>query len=320
MQSFLNWSFRLYRLFGIEVRIHWLFPVIAALEILQWSKEEGRADYGAYLMLSLFLSTLIHEYGHCAAARIVGAGADQILLWPLGGLAMVGHSPTNRGEVFVALAGPITGFLACAVCLGVSGVLGEPITWNTFNPFGGKEAWGHSLVQDILKLNLIVNAVNLLTPAFPLDGGRILTGLLVPLLGYARALLTTTLVGIIFGIGLMGSGMYFRAWHPTIFGIWVAVSCVIARMQLKAGAMPEYAYAESFDYRPERPHRPGFFARWRMKREARRRARMAQEERRIREQVDNILDKVKREGMEALTPRERAALNEASKFFRDNEG
>lgn len=317
MQTLFNWNFRLYRAFGIDVRIHWTLPLFMLVEIANWAKYD-MVDYGSYLMLGLFLGILIHEYGHCIAARLTGAGADQILLWPLGGLAMVGHSHTNRGDIFVAFAGPAFGILVCGLCLGLAGVTDADISWQAINPFAG---WGDNLWIDILKINIVINALNLFAPVFPLDGGRILTGLLAYRIGYGRALLVTTFIGLLFGITCLGIALYLRQFYTGIFGLWVVVSCLIARAQLKMGALPEYGspYAESLESVPERP-RLGFFARWRMKREAKRRAREKESERRMREEVDLILDKVKREGMDALSPKERAALNEASRRMRDSEG
>ncbi len=43
-------------------------------------------------------TVLIHELGHALAARRVGGHADGILLWPLGGLAFVGHDCGPKGE------------------------------------------------------------------------------------------------------------------------------------------------------------------------------------------------------------------------------
>lgn len=38
----------------------------------------------------------------------MGAEVHYILLWPLGGLAFVGHSSTPARDLFVALLGPLT--------------------------------------------------------------------------------------------------------------------------------------------------------------------------------------------------------------------
>lgn len=46
----------------------------------------------------LLLTVLIHELGHCLAARSVGSEVQGILLWPLGGLAFIGKTPGPKGK------------------------------------------------------------------------------------------------------------------------------------------------------------------------------------------------------------------------------
>lgn len=45
----------------------------------------------------LLFTVLTHELGHCMAARQVGGHAESILLWPLGGLAYIGHNQGPKG-------------------------------------------------------------------------------------------------------------------------------------------------------------------------------------------------------------------------------
>ena len=48
----LNWSFKLYRLFGITVRIHWLWPVVLVSELFRgW--RGGYTDYAAGVLAIL---------------------------------------------------------------------------------------------------------------------------------------------------------------------------------------------------------------------------------------------------------------------------
>src|SRR5438128_2334251 len=93
-----SWSFPIGRLFGISVRIHFLFPLVCLGLILRVTTK-GYLP-GAWIDMSmvlglLFFTVLLHEFGHCFAARRVGGEANEVLLWPLGGLAAcdVPHQP-----------------------------------------------------------------------------------------------------------------------------------------------------------------------------------------------------------------------------------
>src|SRR5262245_25708971 len=99
MRDPLSWSFPVARLFGITVRIHFLFPLVA-LGLIGRAASLDKLGMGlwvdaAMLMGLLFLTVLLHEFGHCFAARHVGGDASEVLLWPLGGLAYcdVPHNP-----------------------------------------------------------------------------------------------------------------------------------------------------------------------------------------------------------------------------------
>lgn len=75
------------------------FPVIFACALLgQSSFTAAGLGWTALLYGPILLVTvLVHELGHSLAARSVGSEAHGILLWPLGGLAFVGHSSGPRG-------------------------------------------------------------------------------------------------------------------------------------------------------------------------------------------------------------------------------
>src|SRR5207237_7029453 len=57
--------------------------------------------------LSLFGIVLMHECGHALACRQVGGRADQIVLWPLGGVAYVDPPPRPGATLWSIAAGPL---------------------------------------------------------------------------------------------------------------------------------------------------------------------------------------------------------------------
>ena len=102
----INWSFRAGRLWGIDVRVHVTFVICAIVLLWMELPKPGSGEavslrravvdaFGTYGML--FAVVLLHEFGHCFGARHVGGDADEILLWPLGGLASVNPPPPSAG-------------------------------------------------------------------------------------------------------------------------------------------------------------------------------------------------------------------------------
>src|ERR1051325_217595 len=74
---------------GIHVRIHITYILLIVGRLLSTLGKDGWPIKSvASTMGTLFLLVLLHEFGHCVACRRVGGDADEVLMWPLGGLAM----------------------------------------------------------------------------------------------------------------------------------------------------------------------------------------------------------------------------------------
>ena len=54
-----------------------------------------------------FLIVLLHEFGHALACRQVGGTANQIVLWPLGGVAYVNPPQRPGATLWSIAAGPL---------------------------------------------------------------------------------------------------------------------------------------------------------------------------------------------------------------------
>ena len=96
MRDPMSWSFSIGRLFGVLIRIHIAFPIVVLGLLLSTAMRQPPPGYVypeglwidvALISAMLFVSVLLHEFGHCFGARSVGGNAEQILMWPLGGLA-----------------------------------------------------------------------------------------------------------------------------------------------------------------------------------------------------------------------------------------
>src|SRR5216684_262718 len=117
MQDPFSWAFPLGRFFGIPVKVNVLFPLVAAGLILraafQKDVEPGSWIDAAMLMALLFVVVLLHEFGHCFGARAVDGDAQEVMMWPLGGLAFVDVPHTPRANFIAVAAGPAVNLVIC---------------------------------------------------------------------------------------------------------------------------------------------------------------------------------------------------------------
>jgi Zn-dependent protease len=138
MHDPMKWALPLFRAFGIHVKVHWSFFLITIPMFLRLNYlADGLLWWFDIFMLSVgmvFFIVLLHEFGHCFAARYVGGDANEILLWPLGGLAYVEVPHHPRSHFFVTICGPAVNFvlvIACAVAFLSAGF--SPL--KALNPF-----------------------------------------------------------------------------------------------------------------------------------------------------------------------------------------
>ncbi|HVK11684.1 MAG TPA: site-2 protease family protein [Gemmataceae bacterium] len=119
MRDPMSWSIPLFRAFGIQVKLHILYIVITVGMLLKvWTQPGGKnhlAEFALIWVVMLFLIILLHEFGHCFAARKVDGEADEILMWPLGGLAYCSVPHTPRANFITAAGGPMVNVLICVV-------------------------------------------------------------------------------------------------------------------------------------------------------------------------------------------------------------
>src|SRR4051794_13843476 len=119
MRDPFSWSFPIGRLFGITIKVHILFPLVVLGLILRPVFMDG-SKAGIWIdasmvMALLFLTVLLHEFGHCFMGRWVGGEANEVLLWPLGGLAAVDVPHSARANFLTAAGGPLVNVLICAL-------------------------------------------------------------------------------------------------------------------------------------------------------------------------------------------------------------
>lgn len=112
-------SVRLFRIGGIQVFLHWSWFLVAAFEISTRSHSYSSLTWNILEYLALFIIVLIHEFGHALACRQVGGTADQIVLWPLGGVAYVNPPPRPGANLWSIAAGPLVNVVLIPIIFGL---------------------------------------------------------------------------------------------------------------------------------------------------------------------------------------------------------
>ena len=107
MSTLRQGSIRLFRFAGVDVFLHWSWFFVALFEINGRAGTYSSITWNVLEYLALFLIVLLHEYGHALACRQVGGTANQIVLWPMGGVAYVDPPPRPGATLWSIAAGPL---------------------------------------------------------------------------------------------------------------------------------------------------------------------------------------------------------------------
>lgn len=202
----MKWAVGIARIAGIELRVHVTFGLVLVLGAMQWGAHHGArgALFGAALTALLFGCVVLHELGHSLVARRFGLGVRQIVLLPIGGVAMIEGKPKRPvHELLIALAGPAVNVVLAAGLLAVASrwygvdTLAEVVRAGASKPAPSAE----TAITWLLGANLGLAVFNMI-PAFPLDGGRVLRAALAMILGPARATTLATATGQVLAVGL----------------------------------------------------------------------------------------------------------------------
>lgn len=208
-------SLTIARVRGIPVRLSIWFllvlPLFAWLMARAYFTPEGAAApdawgwlWGALLAIGLFGSVLLHEFAHSFAAMKEGIAVRSITLLPIGGVSAFEDIPSDpKAEFKITIVGPLTNF-----------VLGLPLlVLVLFDLVPEILPQFDAFVAAFAYVNVAIGLFNLLLPAFPMDGGRILRSLLATRMGRVRATRYASVVGRgiavlmgIFGLLTFGTG------------------------------------------------------------------------------------------------------------------
>jgi Zn-dependent protease/CBS domain-containing protein len=198
----MNWSFKIAKILGIDVRIHITFFLLLAFIGLGSYQSGGPAGavQGVLFICLVFLCVLLHEFGHAIAARRYGIRTPDITMLPIGGVARLERMPEKPGqELVVAIAGPLVNVVIAGTLTLIFGFSGDLLHLGTLDD------GATSLPQKLIRVNALLVLFNMI-PAFPMDGGRVLRAFLAMRLPYAHATQIAANVGqlMAFAFGFLG--------------------------------------------------------------------------------------------------------------------
>ena len=306
---------------GIRVTVHWTL-FLAGLALLGMFHANPR--FGMILVLIVFGSIFLHEMGHCFGARHVGGRANEVILWPLGGLAPLEVEVRPWPLFFSTIMGPAVNVALALVGIALLLVMGGSLAWLFAPPLEVASSLALQVAWALAFINIVLAFFNLI-PAFPLDGGRIFHTALWPRFGFEQALKIAIVLGYVCAAGFVVYGLWTRDLLLVAVGAFVAFGAYQERKALEQGHMlgqeERSPWAESLPYydpQPERePRKPGVIARWREERQRKREAEEAERKAAMRQRLDEVLKKVSEVGgVNNLSAEERRFLEEASAELR----
>ena len=251
----MNWSWRIGRIAGIDVYIHFTFVLLLAWVALEYYFAYGNAAQavgGLVFVLALFGIIVLHELGHALTARRFGIQTRDITLLPIGGVARLERMPEDpRQELLVALAGPAVNVVLAGIFYLIL-YFGQGLA-----PASTAARVGGAFLSQLFWVNVSLAVFNLL-PAFPMDGGRVLRALLAMRIDYVRATQIAATIGqgmaLLFGF----LGLFFNPFLIFIaLFVWLGAAQEASLAQMRAalgGISVERVMITNFrTLRPEEP-------------------------------------------------------------------
>jgi Zn-dependent protease/CBS domain-containing protein len=208
------------RIFGIPLYLHpsWfiiflLITVSLATQFTSqhpaWTRDQHWA-LGIVTSFLFFASVVFHELSHSMVAKAYKIPVESITLFVFGGLSRITREPANGKQEFnVAIAGPLSS-LFLAGCFG--------LVWRYVT---GSEMI-HAAAGWLAEINLMLALFNLV-PGFPLDGGRVLRGIVWGITGdFTKATKIAANAGKFFAYLMILLGVWQALHGNWVGGLWLA--------------------------------------------------------------------------------------------------
>lgn len=335
------WSLPLGSVAGDPLRIHVVYPVVAAGLYLRTVFANGAPDgvwREAFLVQAiLLLSVLARAMGTLAIRRLEEADHQETIIWPLGHYSRIeGFAGASYWSLLSGTS--VTLFFAAFSAFGLLAMGYIPPSLATWNPYGPTTA-GTLLLSDfhgdtapvaagwatLLARFSFVNGwllfANLL-PAYPLDASRLMARILWKRSEppeATQAVLTASMISIL-GVMVAGIAMGEVLYLALAMVVYLEARAAVEREQEALGEEAEAAVygGEGIRETPERDPEPreSWWQRWRARRAEERNRRAAADRAEAERRMDELLDKLHRLGNGALTAAEHRFMRDFSRRYR----
>jgi len=213
-------AYQIGKLFGIPIKVHITFIFLLFFIGLMINKlvVDVSPLYGMFAIILVFLCVVLHEVSHSLVAKHFGINVRDITLLPIGGVAQIEEIPEDpKEEILIAIAGPVLSLILAGFFLILSILISGKIKLdlkeiNIFNK---------NILMTLFSINLVLGIFNIF-PAFPMDGGRVLRGVLALFLNHLTATKIAVGIGQAFAIFFIFFGIFFN-WWLILIGFFIYV-------------------------------------------------------------------------------------------------
>ena len=220
------------RIFGINFRIHVTFFLLLFFVFTSVLNEQGLvgAVLATLFICAVFVCVMIHEIGHSLIARCFGKQARSITLLPIGGVAAMEEIPEKPAqEIAMSLVGPLINVVIAGILYLFVG------QWTGIAAPNLYPASVLTFFAQLIGVNIMLAIFNLI-PAFPMDGGRVLRGILAMKMDYVRATSVAVFIGQAVATVFIFFGIFFN-WWLALIGVF---------LYMGAGSEKQYVRFRSF--------------------------------------------------------------------------
>ncbi len=206
----------------IRITIHPLFFAFAIVLVA----------IGEYVVFVNYMAALfLHEYAHAFVAKHRGYSINNIKVLPFGiALNLRDGDMHPKDEVAIAMAGPLANLVTVCICMAL---------W-----------WIFPQLYQVLNIFVFANAVTLvfnLLPILPLDGGRVVIGLLSQVWERKKICKLCFVFNIVVGIVLLSMFVYGMILHIyNLTYIFMSIFVIIAG--IPSSSMRDCRYLRAYSY------------------------------------------------------------------------